>query len=196
MDEHRLRLRYENGLSTALGENAVRRVNKRIRQLILCNSHQEKQESIHALQRDLSTVRDMVLVQQLRHKKFKKLNLTETTEALNQQQSRLETELKEKSELHEKVAGDVPKSGTKADSGRSMLRPVSVCEAEVREIEKLEADLNKRIQCQEQDLLKWKELASHVQELLNSTGEEPESGLIESGIEELEPKIKKIRRNS
>lgn len=176
MDEHKLRLRFENGLSTSRGENTVRRVNKRLRIALYSPSKKERRDAGHGLLRDQETLREVVLVQQLRAEKVAKQNVKGAAIRADQRRKECEAELREKRRFFEDVAAKLPKvEGT--EMSKELLLPVANCEAQLAQLKKREAELDALILQQGNDFLKWREMAARAEASLSGEMDETDSDL-------------------
>ena len=195
MDDHKLRLRFENGLSTSRGENAVRRVYKRVRAMLSSSSPEERLDAAHGLLRDQETLREQLLVQQFRAQKFAKRRVEGTTENVEKRRIDLEAELEERRNTYHDLKTRFPKTETKGrQESRDLLLPASTCETQLAQLRKREEELDRLIHQQRRDFEKWKEMAVLVEDVLRelpSTEDlQTKSKSTDSPASDVEPRIK------
>lgn len=158
MDEHRLRLRFEYGLSTSRGENPVRRINKRLRNALYGSAAKERLDAAQGLLREQETLRDIVLVQQLRSEKAAKLNDDARSDEIDQTKRKYESELRTKRQRFEEISSKLPKAENPTSS-KELLLPVSNCEIQLQQLKKKECEMDAQLARQTRDFMKWKQLA-------------------------------------
>ena len=195
MDDHKLRLRFENGLSTSQREKVVRRVHKRVWAMLSSTSPDERLDAAHGLLRDQETLRGQLLVQQLRAQKIAKRRVEGTTDSVEKRRTDLEAELDERRATYRDLKTRFPKTETKGRSeSRELLLPASTCEAQLSQLRKREEELDRLIHQQRRDFTKWKELAARVEDVLRelpSTEDlQTKSKSTDSPASDVEPKIK------